>query len=141
MMKSDYKIEVAIYLKGNELDPAHVSQVLGISPSKSQYKGEKKITSSNREIVAQIGLWSLMIAVDSKDLSKIITGLTSKVEVDGYTLAEITGVQEAYLDIFMAMDAEEDGGGTCEFQLSEENITTLEKLKIPIRFTIAVINE
>jgi hypothetical protein len=54
-------------------------------------------------------------------------------------LTDIAGVQEAYVDVFVAADADDDGGGTCEFQLSQENVRALNRLGIPVQFTVAVV--
>lgn len=141
MMESDYLFDVAIYLRGDNLDPTHVSTVLGIVPSKSQYKGEKKVTPTNQEFVVKIGLWALVAETKSSDLPVLIQELSSKIGDRGPVLTGITGVEEAYVDVFVAVDANDDGGGTCEFELSPENVRALNLFGMPVRFTVAIVRK
>lgn len=141
MTERDYTFEVAVYLRGDALDPNHVSELLGVAPSKAQYKGETRQTSTNQNFVTKIGLWALVAQSKSSDLFELIDELTSKIKKSGVSLLEIDGVQEAYADVFIAMDADEDGEGTCEFQLTPENLKALDCLGIPTRFTVAVVKK
>lgn len=140
MIDSTYKIEVTVYLRGMSLNPAHVSSELGLEPSKSQLKGEKKLTSTNKEFVTNIGLWALSVEADSSDLSALIGELVLKVKNRGVPFASVAGVEEAYLDVFIALDADDDGGGTGAFQLSEESVSALHGLGLPVRFSVAVVS-
>lgn len=139
MNKDTYDFEVTLYLVGTDLDPAHVSTVLGIEPSKSQIRGERKITSTKREFTTQTGLWALVVRRESTDLSALLDELVSRLPALRPELTDITGVDDAYVDVFGAVDADSDGGGTCEFELSARCINTLRDLTVPARFTIAVV--
>ena len=139
MMESACKIEVTIYLRGVDLDPVYASTLLGLEPSKSQFKGEKRRTSTNKEFVTGIGLWALTVEADSSNISALIGELVLRVENRGVAFSQIAGVEDAYLDVFMAVDADDDGGGTCAFQLSEESVRALHGLSLPVRFTVAVV--
>jgi len=142
MKTRDYKIIVGLYLRGDDLDPVFVSEKLGVSPSRSQYKGERKVTSTNCEYIAKIGMWALIEESDTSDTSVLsvhIDQLASKVGMGGITFRDIEGVQEAYVDVFIAADADEDGEGTYEFQLNGQNVTVLHQLGLPVRFTVAIL--
>jgi hypothetical protein len=139
MTESTCKTEVAIYLRGVNLDPVHASSVLGLEPSKSQFRGEKRRTSTNKEFVTGIGLWALTVEADSSNLTALIGELALRVKNRGVAFTQIAGVEEAYLDVFMAVDADDDGGGTCAFQLSDESVGALHNLGLPVRFTVAIV--
>lgn len=143
MKTRNYKIVVGLYLRGDDLDPAFVSKKLGVSPSRSQYKGERKVTSTNREYATKIGMWALIAESDTSDTSVLcdhINQLISKVGIPPTTFLNIEGVQEAYVDVFIAADADEDGEGTYEFQLSNQNMAALHQLDLPVRFTVALVS-
>ena len=140
MIIKNYKYIVAIYLKGDALEPNYVSKILGLEPSESQYKGEKRVTSTNREYKAKIGVWSLSARSESSDLSVLIEEVTTKIGDKAPLISSIAGVQEAYMDIFVAVDSDDSGGGTCEFQLSPTITRALGQVGVPIRFTVAVVN-
>lgn len=140
MKSDDCKIIVGLYLRGDDLDPMIVSKRLGIIPSRSQYRGEEKATSTKKKYIAKIGLWALIEESDTSDPSRLsvhINHLTSKVNIGESTIYGIDGVQEAYIDVFIAKNSDEDGEGTCEFELSKENITALQTSGLPIRFTVS----
>ena len=139
MTESACKVDVAIYLRGVNLDPVYASSVLVLEPSKSQFRGEKRRTATNKEFVTGIGLWALTVEGDSSNLSALVGELVLRVENRGIAFAQIAGVEEAYLDVFMAVDADDDGGGTCAFQLSEDSVSALHGLGLPVRFTVAVV--
>lgn len=140
MKKNDNLISVSLYFRGDHLNPENVSQNLNLSPSSSQRKGEKKITKTN-EYVSKIGVWELGVDCDSQKLSAHIDKLTTMVRKDSILSQDIQGVEESYVDVFIATDSDEDGEGTIEFELSEENISALARWKVPVRFTVAVVKE
>lgn len=141
MKNIDLVIEVSLYLRGDNLDPNIVSKELGITPTSSHVKGEKRITSTKREYVAKIGVWALTVDSESRALSDHISLLASKIKVDGTLMRSIEGVQEAYIDIFIATDADEGGGGTFEFEMSQENISTLGRLNLPVRYEVTSVKK
>jgi hypothetical protein len=108
MKTEGYMIDVSIFLRGDELDPESISNKLGIIPSSSQYANEKRITSRNQEYVTKIGVWELAAESRSFILSDHINELTAKLKKANFH-RHIEGVQEAYVDVFIATDADEGG--------------------------------
>jgi hypothetical protein len=139
MKQAACKTEVTIYLRGANLDPVFASTALGLKATKSQTSGEKRRTSTNKEFVTRVGLWALAIEADSNSLPALIDELVLKVKDRGTAFAQVVGVEDAYLDVFMAVDADSDGGGTCEFGLSQESFRALLGFGLPVRFTVAVV--
>lgn len=132
------KIIVAVYLRGDLLKPESVSQVLGVKPSRFQEKGELRITSTNRSFHTKVGLWGLISQSDSSAISDHIDELVSKLGNPVIPLKEIDGVQEAYLDIFMAIASDDEAEKTVDFELSSEQMEKLNRLGLPVRVTITV---
>lgn len=141
MIEKDYKIIVALYLRGDNLDPEVISNTIGIIPTESQYKGQKNITSTNREFYSKIGMWALVADSVSYNVADHINWLVSQIGKCGNTLRSINGVDEAYVDIFIAAKADEDGEGACNFELDAEMFAALAKLELPVRFSVEVVNE
>ena len=56
-------------------------------------------------------------------------------------IRNMVGVQEAYVDIFIATRADEDGEGVCEFELDSDIFAFIGKLGLPVRFTVEVVKE
>jgi len=141
MIEKDYKVIVAIYLRGDSLDPELISKTIGIIPTKSQFKGQKNITSTNREFYSKIGMWALIADSISYNVADHIKWLVLQIGKCGNMLRRLSGVDDAYVDIFIAGRADEDGEGTCNFELDTEMLAALAKLELPVRFTVGVTNE
>jgi len=137
MTNHDSKCEVALYLRGHDLDPSHVSSVLGIKPTLSQHRGERHITSTNKEFVTKLGVWAIVSQEESANLSRFIERIGHELGALDHSLNEIGGVEEAYLDFFVSMSANEDGGGECKFELDRCSTEVIRKLGVPVHFTIA----
>lgn len=131
--------EVALYLRGDKLDPRHVSAMLGVEPTEAQKKGESRVTSTNKHFYTKTGLWSLVDKRDSMDLGAFIEEISEK--FGDKSVAEIAGVDEAYVDIFVAKNSDEDGGGTHAFEVSQKSILALSGLGLSIRVTVAIVKE
>jgi hypothetical protein len=136
MTNHDARYEVALYLRGRDLDPNHVSSVLGIEPTLSQRKGERHITSTSKEFVTKIGVWAVVSQEEVPSLSNFIDKIGRELSGFGSSLNEISGVEEAYLDFFVSMSANENGGGELKFELDMECAELLHKLGVPVRFTV-----
>ncbi|MFA5122999.1 DUF4279 domain-containing protein [Zavarzinia sp.] len=140
-------ISVSLYLRGDQLDPNLVSEALGRAPDRSQRKGERQAGVHGREYIRKIGVWAIKSDPDfesnkdfrSDSVSDHVDSLLSKINFSRENLSIINDLEEVYIDIFVAMDEEKDGGGTCDFELSASQVEGLSKLGAPIRFTIAVI--
>lgn len=140
-MTKKFGLHVAIYLRGDTLDPDLVSRRLGVLPSRSQRKGEKRLLPDNREVATKTGMWTLSLEKDSNaiDLSEAVEQLINEIGAQHSTLTSIPGVEEAYLDVFISTAPDSDGEGNFEFQLTERNIGALQALGLPVHFTVAVI--
>ncbi|MEQ1742929.1 MAG: DUF4279 domain-containing protein [Candidatus Nitrotoga sp.] len=132
---------VSLYLRGKDLDPKFVTAQLGVIPTLSHYKGEKRITSIGTEYATKIGIWAITTSSQSKSLSDHIAELASKFELHGKALNEITGVEESYIDIFISSLKNKCGSDTSEFEFNVDSIAALARLTVPIRFTVTFVEE
>lgn len=131
---------VSLYVKGDLLNPGDVTSALGVNPSEAHRRGDKWLTKTKKEVVERTGLWAITVSVDSDDLSAVLLDLVARIP-GAAGLSKVPGVEESYLDVFIAIDADEDGGATCEFALSQECQLTLLRFGVPIRFTIAAVRK
>jgi hypothetical protein len=53
-------------------------------------------------------------------------------------LANLPQVHDAYIDIFVAADSDDDGEGTCEMALTDSQMKALSIYALPIRFTVRI---
>lgn len=130
---------VSLYLHGENLDPSHVSSQLGITPTRSHFKGQKEIISPNHEITKKAGVWVFTAETRSEYLSDHIDELARKINVDR-NLEEIMGIEEAYIDIFMCTKCSKDSCAS-GFEMSKTNIAALGRFGLPVKFTVTFVDE
>jgi hypothetical protein len=137
MTKQEKKIDVTLYIRGDDLNPEAASRSLGVRPTRSQRKGERKVTSSGCEFVTKTGLWSITSPKSNGSLSENLKELASIIGANSRALKSIPGAQEVYLDVFIGVlfDAERDA--SCEFELTKADIEWLSDVSIPIRFSVS----
>lgn len=143
MIAKDHVIAVSLYLRGDDLNPDFVSEQLHTTPSRSQHKGEKRTTSTNREYHTKVGAWVLTEKSDTLNtppLSIHIENLASRFGINSTNIRALNGVQDAFFDVFSAKYSDDTGGGICEFELSKDNLATLAQFELPILFTAAIVN-
>lgn len=139
MIKPVSKILVTIRLLGDDLDPERVSKELRLLPSESHRKGQEEVTSTGQKFTRKTGYWAIWPDATSLLLSDHISQLASKIRGHRGRLDEVSGVQDSYLDVFIATHADEEGGGDVEFDLSREDLSALREIGLPVQFTIAVV--
>lgn len=130
----------SIYLKGDDLDPDVITRLLGVSATRAHRRGETRVGASGREVARSTGLsrvTSDFTAVD--DVSSAIYRLVTHLLARGQRIADLPGVEEAYVDVFIAQETDDEGGRTFEFVMERETVDTLNKLELPVRFTIAAV--
>jgi len=135
MKAGDSLIDVAIYLRGDDLRPDEVSRVLGITPSRCQRKGE--LSGESKSVVAKIGLWSISAQTESRVISDHLDELFSRLQHVNIKLPEIPGVTDAYLDIFVAPERQPSISGTAEIKLTRGQIDELSRLGLSLETTVA----
>jgi hypothetical protein len=137
MSNSDPIYQASLYLKGDELDPDQVTRQLQIEPSRSHRKGDVRTTSAGSVVVKKIGFWSVSYEVADSSLAAL-RDLASSLVARGVLPLEISGVDEAYFDIYIAFMSE-DGRGDAQFVLDPDTVAALHGTGIPIQVTFAAV--
>lgn len=133
MTKEKPLISVALYLRGQNLDPTLVSNVLGIQPTRSQKRGGFKADSTR--FVAKIGMWTLKVKSDARPLVDLIGELLQRIGDPPTPLNKIEGVEDAQLDVFFALDDKKKG--TVEFTMTVNQIARLSQLGLSLCVTVS----
>jgi hypothetical protein len=137
MDKSEPLVDVRLYLRGDLLDPAQVSYLLGAEGSKMRVKGEQWRTSTNHEVTSKIGLWVLDAKADSHSLSDQIAFLREKLGLAKCSPLQIPGVQEAEICVFVALGSDDEGDGDYESELTSEDLSWLSGLGASVSFKLS----
>jgi Domain of unknown function (DUF4279) len=135
MKPDEPQLIVALYVRGDALDPELVTQLLGVEPTKMQKKGQEFVTPSGREFATKIGLWSLVIQSESTSLDEHLTMLLSAL-AGRKGIDSIPGVEDAYVDVFVALASDKDGDANCALSVGPAALEGLATLGLPLRISM-----
>ena len=99
MTKEKPLISAAILLRGDKLDPAFVSKMVGIQPTQSQKKGGFKPGST--KFIAKLGMWALKVKSETRPLLELIDELFKQIGDPATPLNRIEGVEDDSLTFFL----------------------------------------
>lgn len=136
MKNSAPLVIVALYLRGEDLDPTDATTAIGVPPVRSQKKGDIKHGGAGKQHLVKTGSWVLASPLNSTDVSDHIRHLETLIGGKKSVISTISGLQEAYIDVFLAYETEEDKDASGEFELTSDAITVLSKLGFPLKVTV-----
>lgn len=137
MIETERKVIASLYFKGLDLDPLEVTKVLGVNPTVSHGRGEIHKTSSGNEFATKTGFWGLVVNRDSAEVSDVVMELLAILK-GNHPPWNISGLQEAYFDIFIAVSLDEDCDGTCAMELPSVQMRALAQYSLPVRITVTM---
>lgn len=128
-------LQVALYLKGPDLDENLASASLGVEPTNFYRRGDPKMRG--RPLPAfKTSTWRLVVTCQSADVSKEILSLLSAINPQCVP-RNISTVDEAFVDVFMINTVDEDRlGDSIECTLSLEAISVLSQFQLPVYFSL-----
>lgn len=136
MSKEDkYLIDVGIILRGEKLQPEHVSELLRLKPSRSQNKGG--LRHGSKSVIAKTGVWTLMAESNSKHILDRIDELLEMLSEIQIPLDKIDGVTEAFLDIFITSTEDNNESRAVELNLGKMHMQILCLLGLGLKVTYA----
>lgn len=131
-------IVVAVYLRGSALDPASITKTLGVQPCRSQKKGDVHITATNHEVIAKIGMWALSSQSKSIMVPAHVDEILERLDGRITSTKDIPGVEEAYLDIFVAYESKDGSADDAELSLTDIQLGKLNRLGLDLKVTISI---
>jgi hypothetical protein len=138
MNSQDVLVTVGLYLLGDQLDPEKVSEELGIVPTTARRKGEKRVTATGREYTSKTGVWSLVMSKDHAEVAGVAGNLLAALAHCRKPIRTLTDIHDAYFDVFIAGTADNDGEGSCEFEIDGAQLAALAQHELPIRFKVSI---
>lgn len=131
-------ISVTLRLTGDDLIPQEITSFLAVDPTTSRRKGEIRISSTKKEIVAKTGVWAWKISDFENDLGllDLIENLRAKFQLAGVVLKKLPGVENAWVDLCVESDAGSQERAVVELFLDEKAIGSLYALGLPIEITV-----
>lgn len=130
----------SLYLRGDDLLPDQISNLVGLEPTEAHRKGKTWTTSSNKQVVEKTGVWSWTRSIETEDVAGVLVeflaALPSEVQ-----FGTLPGVREAYLDVFIASGTDEYGGGESQLIIDPQCLSRLAALGLPLQLTFDVVKD
>lgn len=130
--------QISLYLWGAKLDPQRITEILGVMPSAARAKGETRTLPTKHVVTAKIGVWEFCTYPELKSsvLADHIELLQSRFGSSGTNVGNLPNVEDACVDVFMAISAKEDST-ECDFELSQKDLSHLQQFSVRIEFHVA----
>lgn len=129
------KLSVALRVWGDSLDPAAITSLLGVAPSRSWRRGDVlKLVSGNETAPKKTGLWSLSTDADGGDADQALGSLLSLFNGRARLVNGAPGVDLARFDIFVIDEAK--SMSQYQLLLSADTLKLLGEIGIPIEINL-----
>lgn len=120
-------IDVALCLHGESLDPALITEILGVTPTDERKKDEKKLTASGRAYTAKSGLWELYSEDPSCDLECRLRWLQEKIG-EHKCLLSMPSVEYVKVYIYVDLASRGRDAETYETRLDSNQLEWISKI-------------
>jgi hypothetical protein len=127
---------VSLYLKGSKLEPDVITSLLGIEPTKSRHSGPLENEASVDAKYAT-GLWVRSIDFQSVSAVPFLQELLETLIHSGVDLSTLPGVEEAFIDLFIARECVEDGRLDVFLSFPNQVFELLTRTKLSFQLTFA----
>jgi Domain of unknown function (DUF4279) len=133
MKKETRLICVWLTFRGSELNPDTISNNLNLHPSKSHRKGLPKQNSPS--VLAKTGLWRLEVPSKSASIEDHVDAVLEKLNGVNMDLSSMEGVNESFIDIFIAQYDENKNRSSSYLIINKKQIQRIASLGLEIQIT------
>jgi hypothetical protein len=128
---------LSLLLRGDQLDPGKVTSLLGVEPSSTRTRGERRELSGGRWTTQRTGVWSLKVEAGSP--SESVAALAARFGGQLPDLSSVPGVDEAFLDVFVTFELGKDPGTEVTLHWEPADLAQLAACRLPLVITFAVV--
>ncbi|MFZ5551240.1 MAG: DUF4279 domain-containing protein [Pseudomonadota bacterium] len=130
-----------LFVQGDILQPAAVTQILGIEPQTAHALGDTWTSSSGVAHVRKVGLWKWGVSEDTADadLSSLALSFCARLKHAAGILNQLPGAERAWIDVFVCREQPAGASAEIAFDLSPAALCALGSLNLPVEFTTDVV--
>jgi Domain of unknown function (DUF4279) len=129
--------ELDLILRGEQLDPASVSTLLGVTPTRTRTRGERNVTGSGRPYETKVSVWRLK--AEGVSPSACVAALASRLGGEIPELSHLPGVEDAFLDLFVTFEPGRGEGDELRLEWEPAALEQLARFQLPLLITFAVV--
>jgi hypothetical protein len=134
-MTKEARLSVSLRIWGDDLEPSRATSYLGVAPTESQTKGDRRNMPSGKVFIAPSGMWSLSYP-DCARTEELLSQLENVINVFGRqkSIAGIQGAQEARVDVYISKGTAESP--TVELPIPAADIAKLAAAGLGVAVTV-----
>jgi hypothetical protein len=130
--------ELALYLRGEQLDPTALTALLEVTPSTTRTRGQTRVLSSGQSVVTKIGVWHLKVRAGSP--TECVSALASRFGGRLPDLSRLPGVEDAFLDMLVLFDPDKNQGSDVRVEWAPAALRQLAECGLPLQITFGVVD-
>ena len=147
-----HAVRLSVLVYGNNLDPDHLTSILGQKPDRAMRRGVTTVTSSGLEVIHKRGHWGIQsslieVNVDTK-ISKLLElpfaellprldALRTNAKMFGVKISNCPDVEVAYADYYIYKNSERIHV-PCEFECPLLQMIYFSELGLPLRYSVSI---
>lgn len=135
-------ISVRLYVQGDDLRPADITQLLGVQPTRAHARGDTRTLPDGTVVAEKIGVWVWKTGVDAEDakLSDCVQALQRAFDHSTKALAALPNAEATWIDIHIVEERslEDDDDAEVAFTLTSQDIGALNALGLPAEITVSL---
>ena len=129
--------ELDLILRGEQLEPATVSGLLGMTPTRTRRRGERQVSPSGRTYETKVGVWRLK--AEGATPGACVAALLSRFGGRLPDLSKLPGVSDAFLDLLVLFELGGSEGDEIQLEWEPAALEQLARFRIPLVITFAVV--
>lgn len=133
------RLDVNIHVYGDDLDPAGVTEVLGLVPRFACRKGDTHTTSTGKTVIRKTGVWSYDLRTESTDVEKaillLLDQLIAQLGQREKLLDSLPGAETGFIELLFFMTTDK-GDLRCFLELTPAQLGALCSYGLPLRFSL-----
>jgi hypothetical protein len=137
-------ISVRLYIQGDDLDPAEITELLRVQPSRAHRRGEPRTLPGGRLVHEQIGVWVWKTGVDAPDahLEDCLGHFLSTFSPVRAHLGSLPNSQACWVDIHVVEERSSAlAGSEVAVVFTPEQTEALGALRLPIEITVSTVDQ
>jgi hypothetical protein len=133
------RLDVSMYVYGDDLDPDAVTDILGLVPRFACRKGHAHTTSTGKTVTRKTGVWSYELQTESTDVEKAILQLVDQLIAQlgqrEKLLESLPGAETGFIELLFFMTTDK-GDLRCFLELTPAQVSALCSYGLPLRLSM-----
>jgi hypothetical protein len=130
-------IAIQLFVQGDSLQPAAITQLLGVEPQTAHSLGDSWTGASGKPLTRKVGLWKWGLSQNAEnvDLSALALSFHAKLKHSAGQISRLPNAERTWIDVYISRETSDGGATEIAFELSTAALNALNAFELPIEFT------